>query len=334
MEKLGVALLGLDHWYAAFDLARQAAESDSVKLVAVSHDDESSARQIASRYGAELATSDYRAALDRADVQIVIAVYSTDRHPAIACEAAALGKHIIGVKPMARTLDEADTIVAAVQAANIHYFSLDSLQRLSAEGRRVKQWIDEGRIGRLLRYSQTLNGSLPQAWPGSNETGWWTDPARVPGGAWVDHSIYAIDTARWLFGAEPVAASGYVANLRYPDLGMEDYGLATYQFAGGGAASIEDTWTADRGYGFSRSELIGTHGAICLDAGVSGRVAVRGDFGHDGWVTVEPARGGSGVLDHVAAVVHGAEAPIATIADGRANLAACLAFYEAARSQS
>lgn len=331
MERLGVALLGLDHWYAAFDLAHQAAESEQVKLVAVSHDDHTGAQQIAARYGADIAVTDYRAALDRPDVQIVIAVYSTDRHPAIAREAAALGKHIIGVKPMARTLAEADTIVAAVEAAKVHYFSLDCLGRLNAESRRVKQWVDEGRIGRLLRFTQTLNGSLPQAWPGSNETGWWTDPARVPGGAWIDHSIYAIDTARWLFGAEPVNASGYVANLRYPDLGMEDYGLATYQFAGGGAASIEDTWTADRGYGFSRSDLIGTHGAICLDSGVSGKVAARGDFGYDGWVMLDPARGGIATLDHVAAVVRGEAAPIATIADGYANLAACLAFYAAAK---
>jgi len=330
MERPGVALLGLDHWYAAFDLVRQAAESQHVRLVAVAHDDAAKAEQVAQRYGAEVATTDYRAALDRPDVRIVVALYSADRHAAIAREAAALGKHIVGVKPMALTLEAADTIVAAVQAAHVHYFSLDCLGRLNAETRRVRQWVDDGRIGRLLRFTHTLNGSLPQAWPDSDDTGWWTDPACVPGGAWIDHAIYAVDTARWLFGDEPAAVSGYVANLRHTDLALEDYGMATFSFAGG-VASVEDTWTADRGYGFSRSELIGTHGAICLDAGVSGKVALRGDFGYDGWVSLEPARGGGGVLDHVAAVVRGEVAPVATVVDGRANLAACLAFYEAAQ---
>src|SRR5438876_975785 len=83
---------------------------------------------------------------------------------------------------------------------------------------------------------------------------------RVPGGGWLDHSIYAIDTARWLFGSEITSVSGIAGNKRHADLPVEDYGLAVYGFANGAVASVEDTWTADRGYGFSRNELIGTAG--------------------------------------------------------------------------
>jgi hypothetical protein len=38
------------------------------------------------------------------------------------------------------------------------------------------------------------------------------------------------------------------------------------------------------------------------------------------------------VVDHVAAVVRGEIAPAATVEDGRANLAACLGFYQAAKT--
>lgn len=332
MSKLGVAVLGLDHWYAAFDVAAAIARSEQVQLVAVSHDNEHQAREIAQKNGCDFATSDYRAALDRADVQIVACFYSTDRNVTIAREAAGLGKHIMSVKPMALDLAGADAIVEAVRAAGVQFFPMESLRRVSAEGQRLKAWIDQGRIGTPLRYTQTLNGSLPMAWPGSSDTGWWTDPARVPGGAWIDHAIYAIDLARWVLGAEVASVCGVADNRRYPDLKLEDYGLATFTLTNGAVASIEDTWTADRGYGFSRSEFIGTRGAILDDTAAWGKLALRGDFGFDGWVAVERAPAGEAVVDHVAAVVRGEREPLATVADGRANLAACLAFYEAARN--
>jgi predicted dehydrogenase len=331
MSTLGVAILGLDHWYAAFHLAEQVAADTGLRLVAVSHDDAAKAEQVARPHGAE-ATTDYRAALDRPDVQIVAVTYSTDRNGAICREAAALGKHILSVKPMALDLAGADSIAQAVRSAGVQFFPLDCSWRVSPDMLRFKQWVDEGRIGRPVRYSHVLNSSLPQAWPGAEESGWWLEPERVPGGAWLDHAIYAVDLARWVFGSEPVSVSGVAAKMRYPELPLEDYGAAVFTFANGAVALVEDTWTADRGYGFHRNEIIGTAGALCDDKGPWGRIAARGQFGYDGWVGLEPARSQLTAIGQVAAAARGEIAPVATIDDGRANLAACLAFYEAART--
>ena len=188
MEKLGVAMLGLDHWYSADHIAPAVINGADTRLVAVSHDDVAKGRQLIRNADDAFWTSDYRAALDRKDVDIVVLLYSTDRNVAICKEAAALGKHIVSVKPMALDLAGADAIVAAVRAAGVQFFPLESQRRLNPDHRRIKSWLDEGRIGRPLRFTQMLHGSLPMAWPGSSETGWWTDPDRVPGGAWLDHS--------------------------------------------------------------------------------------------------------------------------------------------------
>jgi predicted dehydrogenase len=332
MEKLGVAIVGLDHWYTADHIAPAVIGGANTRLVAVSHDDPAKGQQLIRDAGDALWTSDYRAALDRKDVDIAVVLYSSNRNVAICREAAALGKHIVSVKPMALDLAGADALVAAVRAAGICFFPLESQNRLSPDGRRLKQWIDEGRIGRPLRFTQTLHGSLPMAWPGSKETGWWTEPKCVLGGAWIDHAIYAVDSVRWLLGSEMAHVCGVSANQRYPDLAVEDFGVATYTMDDGAVAVIEDSWTADRGYGFSRSELFGSAGTITEDANLRGAVALRGDFGLDGPLTLDLRREPrSLVVDHVAAVVRGEAAPAATVDDGRANLAACLAFYEAAR---
>ncbi|MEN9937639.1 MAG: hypothetical protein RLZZ387_4218 [Chloroflexota bacterium] len=332
MEKLGVALLGLDHWYSAHDIARQLADSPYARLVAVSDENEQWARWTAQTFGAERWTTDYRAALHSPDVQIVATLASTDRNPARVLEAAAAGKHIVSVKPMALDLAGADAIVAAVHAAGVHFLPLDTLLRLAPDVRRHKAWLDEGRIGRPLRYSHTLNASLPMSWPGAQDSGWWLDPERVPGGAWLDHAIYAIDTARWLFGAEPATVSGVAGKMRYPELPFEDYGAAVFTFTNGAVALIEDTWTADRGFGFQRNEIIGSAGAICDDKGPWGKIAARGAFGYGGWLGLDPAQGERAAIDHLAACIRGEVQPVAAAADGRANLAACLAFYEAART--
>ena len=334
MEKLGVAFLGLDHWYTATSLAPAAAKGERTRLVAVAHDDTAKARQLLQGLDAEVWTTDYRAALDRPDVDIVVALYSTDRNVAICREAAALGKHILSVKPLALDLTGADAIIEAVRQAGVHFISFESLRRISPEARQLKQWLDEGRIGRPLRYTQTLHGGLPIPWPGSQETSsWWTDPARVPGGAWIDHAIYAVDMLRWLLGSEPVDARGVAGNQRYPDLKVEDHGVATYTLANGAVAVIEDTWTADRGFWFNRTELFGTGGAIIDDTTRSGKLALRGNFGFDTWVELAPRSAAAPtMIDHMADVVRGESAPVATIDDSRANLAACLAFYQAARS--
>jgi predicted dehydrogenase len=333
VEQLGVAFLGLDHWYAALDLAPAVAASQQLRVVTVADDDPDRARQVAHDYGAEAWSTDARAALDRADVDIVVALYSCDRNVALCQEAAALGKHIVSVKPMALDLAGADAVVAAVRSAGVHFFPLECGRRVSAGGQRTRSWIQEGRIGRPLRYLQTLHTGLPVAWRGSEDTNtWWLDPARVPGGAWIDHAIYAIDTLRWVFGSEPVLIQGVAGKQRHAELQVEDYGIATVTLANGAVAVIEDTWTADRGYSFSRSEFVGSAGAIADVSGAGDRVALRGDFGFDDWVVVGPPREQRvTAVDHLAACIRDEIAPLATVEDGRANLAACLAFYEAAR---
>lgn len=334
MSKLGVAMVGLDHWYTAFSCLPQIVKSESAKLVVIAHDDKAKVEKAGQEYGGVETTTDYRAALNRSDVDIVVALASTEQNVALCKEAAALGKHIISVKPMAMDLASADELVAAIKAAGVNFFPLESQKRLSPEIQRQKAWIDEGRFGSPLRYNHVLNGSLPQAWPGvTDSSGWWVDPSRVPGGGWLDHAIYAIDTARWFFNSEITSVSGVAGNKRHADLPVEDYGLAVYEFANGTVASVEDTWTSDPGYSFSSNELIGTRGVLREDA-FSGKLTVKGDFGYDGWVSLEALRKPYDFVQHMVDVVRGEAKLIANEDDGRANLAACLAFYKAAKNQT
>jgi predicted dehydrogenase len=311
---------------------RHVASSPTLHLAAVADENQQRLDWSVRRYGGEFATTNLAAAIDRPDVQIVATLASTDRNPELVREAAALGKQIVSVKPMARTMAEADAIIEAVRDAGVLFFPLECLGRLLPERLRYQQWIAEGRIGTPLRYTHTLNGSLPMPWPGAEGESWWLDPSRVPGGGWLDHAIYEVDAVRWLFGSEIVSVRGVAANIRHTELAVEDYGAATYTLASGAVALIEDTWTADRSNGFARREIIGSAGTICEDTSAWGKLAVRGSFGFDGWVGLQPLGERGSPIEHIAACLRGEAKPVATVEDGKTNLALCLAFYEAARS--
>lgn len=328
MSKHGFALLGLDHWYAAFAVADAIERSERAQLVAVADDDTSRAEQVARERG--VAAMDHGAILARSDVEVVVAMHSSDRNVELVRAAAAAGKHIIGVKPMALDLAGADAIVAAVQAAGVHYLPFECSYRLAPVWRQVKAWIDEGRIGQALRYTHSLHGGLPQAWPKSSQHGWWLDRARVPGGAWIDHAIYAVDLARWLFASEIREVRGVAANLRHANLPVEDYGTATFTMQSGALALIEDSWTAEPGFWFNRSEVVGSAGVILDETGMGGELRVRGASAD--WTTARLTTSQNGLVEHMVACLRGEQAPLASVADGRANLAACLSFYQAAQT--
>jgi predicted dehydrogenase len=331
MERLGVALVGLDHWYTALDLAPSVAASSNTRLVVVADTSAERAQSVAQDHSAEAWTTDFNAAIDRADVDIVIAMASCEHNAAICKQAAALGKHIVSLKPMAMNLAQADEVVAAVQAAGVHFFPMEANPRITERTKRFKTWLKEGRIGQPLRYTHTLFTGLPRAWRGSSDTNtWWLDPERVPGGAWLDHAIYAIDTVRWLFDSEPTSIQGIARNQRHTTLRVEDYGIATITFANGAMAVIEDTWTADPGFYISRNELIGSAGSVMELPG--GRLALRGDFGFEQWLTLEnsPTKDITPV-EHLVHCIREETTPAATVDDARINLATCLAFYQAAR---
>ena len=327
-----IGIVGLDHWYWAFSFAGAAVTSQDVELVAIADADAGRAKDAADRFGVGRATARAQELIEDPQIDAIASFISVDQNPAICVQAARAGKHIFSVKPLARTLAEATEILDAVRAAGVLFLPAESANRLAAQPQQIKQWIGEGRLGRVISASYSQHAGLPQRWPGDADSGWFLDPARTPGGGWIDHSIYHIDLLRWLLGDEVAEVSGRAAKLKYPDLPVEDYGDALLLFRGGAVARIEDTWLAPPCGGRSSMSLVGTEGAVAWD-GLSGRLSVAGEFPpFEGWVHTAPKGMHEGGLDHLVALARGEAEPVASVEDAWRNLAACLAFYEAAEA--
>lgn len=329
--KLRIALIGLDHWYSAIHLAESLVGRDDVEFVGIADSNEAHLKEVAGQVGMENVTTDLTQFINDPDVDIIASFVSVDRNPDIVIAAAKEGKHILSVKPMARTLDEATRIVEAVREAGVVFVPAETLARESAQNQRLKQIVDDWGPGTIVSGNFMMMSSLPQAWQGGPaDGGWWADPARVPGGGWIDHAIYQIDRLRWLTGQRVVAISGRTANLVHKDLGVEDYGHAIIEFENGAIVTIEDTWSAPRGSWRVTSLLVGTEGAFSLDT-LSPEMSI---FRDGGW-TSEPAP--LDVTDMVQPLIEriaGRETSLGTVEDAWENLAVSIAFYEAASTGS
>lgn len=334
MTAIRVGLVGLDHWYSAIPLAEGAAGRESVELVGIADAQPQRAAEIARRCGVDRVEKEWAALVEDPNVDAVLSFLSPDRNAEVCQAAAAAGKHIISNKPVARTLPEATAVVDAVRRAGVCFLPAESRQRLGPRSQFLKRWVEQGRLGRLTSSTQTIWAGLPRRWPDDSDPGWFADPARTAGGAWIDHAVYQVDTLRWLLGEEVVSITGTVGNVRYPDLPVEDIGVAVATFAGGAIATLEDTWTAPDG-GFQMSgTYVGSDGAVRVD-GIERRTHVFADFPpFDGWIeTATPAGHDQAAdIDHWVAAIREEVEPIATVSDAWHNLAACLAFYDAVRT--
>ncbi len=340
-RKWRVAILGLGHWYSAFNLARALREYPKAELVAVAWHNAAQLAEFSNKFGVR-GYADYESLLAHEEIDMVQLAAPVAELPALTIAAARAGKHIVLGKPMAMTLAQADAMVAAVAQAGVKCVAFQGLKRLRSA--KLKARLDSDEIGEIIVMHQTARWSIAEDWYHSGQPGWFVDPQQVPGGAFIDEGIYWIDFLRWLAASEIVQVEAKMANLVHRDLAVEDWGMATFTFANGIVATLEGAWTinAPRVTGPSpkhnavlRTEIIGTRGEIIEDGLRSPYRAVLAS-GADNWVFEREASELMSAispfpLNHLIECVENDTPSPASIEDARAALRIALAAYEAAR---
>ncbi len=337
-----VAVLGLGHWYSAYGLARALPEYPHAELVAVAEPDRARREEYAGTFRID-AAADYADVIARRDVDIVHIASPVGDIPALAIAAARAGKHIVLGKPMAMTLDEADDMVRAVEAAGVLCVPFQGIMRLRHQ--HLKARLDAGAIGDLAVLHQAGRWSIAEDWYRSGQPGWFVDPAQVPGGALIDEGIYWMDLFRWLAGSEVVEVDARTRNIVHTDIPVEDWGFAIFTFANGITATLEASWTINaprrtapspKHNSVVRLELIGTRGEL-MEQWFRSPGGAALTAGAEDWVyerrSDEPfAAPAPFPLNHLVECLAGRATPLATIRDARASLAMALAAYESART--
>ena len=116
------------------------------------------------------------------------------------------------------------------------------------------------------------------------------------------------------------------ANLCSKDLALGDYGHAGLRFANGAVGSVADTSTSLPGAPREALEAVGSRSVIIWDT-AKDRLALTGDFGLDGWITLNAIVVRKSYVDQVIRCLRGEEPPVSTVDGARTSLVACLVVY-------
>jgi UDP-N-acetyl-2-amino-2-deoxyglucuronate dehydrogenase len=150
------------------------------------------ARAYARALGGLDAVHGYDAALRDARATAVVVCTPHDRHVEDTLAALTHGKHVLVEKPIARTLGEADRMIAAASVRGRILMVAENFHWMPAF-RRVRGWLDEGVLGPLREIHLIARGFRRHA-------DWRTARLAMGGGTLIDGGIHYVHTLRWWGG--------------------------------------------------------------------------------------------------------------------------------------
>ncbi|MFG2510850.1 Gfo/Idh/MocA family protein [Streptomyces sp. NPDC048584] len=282
---VGYAFMGAAHsqgWRTAgrvFDLPLRP------EMAVICGRDADAVRAAADRHGWAGTETDWRALVERDDVDLVDICTPGDSHAEIALAALAAGKHVLCEKPLANTVEEAEAMARAAEEATAR----GQLAMVGFNYRRVpatalaRRMVAEGRLGTLrhvrVAYLQDwlVDPEFPLTWRLRRE--------HAGSGSLGDLGAHIVDLAQYLAGERlagvsaltetfvrerplPTGPSSGLAAVSAVGTGqvtVDDAALFTGRFASGALASFEATRYATGRKNALRIELNGERGSLAFD---------------------------------------------------------------------
>ncbi|MEV4709477.1 Gfo/Idh/MocA family oxidoreductase [Actinoplanes sp. NPDC049316] len=283
---VGYAFMGAAHSQAwrtvnhAFDLPL------SARMSVVCGRDEGKVAAAAAKLGWEAHATDWRAVVQRDDVDLVDICTPGDTHAEIALAALAAGKHVLCEKPLANSVAEAREMAeaaAAAQAKGIRAMCGFNYRRVPAVAL-MRQLVASGRIGTLRHvravYLQDwiVDPEFPLVWRLRKDV--------AGSGALGDIGAHIVDLTQYVTGQLitgvsaltetfvrerplPVEASGLSAagngHAGSGEVTVDDAALFLARLDGGAVATYEATRFATGRKNGLRVELNGSQGSVAFD---------------------------------------------------------------------
>jgi UDP-N-acetyl-2-amino-2-deoxyglucuronate dehydrogenase len=225
------------------------------------------ARAYAREFGAVAAYGAYDEALRHPDARGAVICTPHDRHLDDVLAALHAGCHVLVEKPIARTLDEADRMIAAAVRVGRVLMVAENF-RFMPGFRAVRRLIDEGRLGALRELHLVARGFR-------RHTGWRCTPG-AGGGALIDGGIHYVHALRW-WGGE-VRRVFAVRPAQTLEMAGEDAIELLTELEGGAVGVLANSLAARGVPRFQWSSVTGTAGT-CFVENRGRLVVVRGEAG-------------------------------------------------------
>ena len=232
---VGYAFMGAAHSHAWRTAPRFFELPLQPQLTALAGRNAEGVRAAAEKYGWDGVETDWRRLIERDDIDLVDICTPGNTHAEIAIAALEAGKHVLCEKPLANSVEEAERMTAAADAAaarGVYAMCGFSYRRTPALAL-AKRMVDAGRLGQIRHVrAQYLQDWLSDA--GAPLT-WRLDKEKSGSGSLGDIGAHSIDAAQWITGRRITGVSALLETfVKERPVGGEFVGL------GGHGATGED----------------------------------------------------------------------------------------------
>jgi predicted dehydrogenase len=261
-KQLGIAVIGAGRIGTL--RARLAAKHPSVQFLAIADQDISKAKALTETCGADFYSADNDEVIARPEVTAVFVSTPEGEHAAPIKKALELGKPVLVEKPLALTLEDADDILATLQATggklNVGYS-----RRFKECYLRAKEQIIHERLGKIIGGTARVYNSRAQAFSILKR-----DPHATPV---LDVLTYYVDLMCWFLDgtSKPVevVARGQSGVFKAAGYSADDVTWAIITFSDGAVINLGISYALPARYptlGQSdRLELLGLEGTMIID---------------------------------------------------------------------
>jgi inositol 2-dehydrogenase len=256
MRKLGIGVLGVG------EMGKRHAENvrrlvPEARLVAVADVAAQRARQVADELEIEHSYDSLDKMADRKDIDAVLIAAPDKFHAQAIRVAAAAGKHILCEKPIATTLDEANSALHEVERAKVR-LQIGFMRRYDPAYAAAMKRIEAGEIGTPVIFKSVGRDKdePPLAAYQSN----------VNGMLFYNNTIHDFDLARWLMQDEVSEVHAYTTTTIRPEVaqfGDVVASVVNLKYVRGAIGNVESYVQAVYAYDV-RTEVVGSKGSIFI----------------------------------------------------------------------
>jgi UDP-N-acetyl-2-amino-2-deoxyglucuronate dehydrogenase len=308
---------------------------DGLTLVSVADTDRARADAVGAEQGVPAFTT-LEEMLEVVPSDLVAVCTPSGLHPQHGIAAARQGRHVLTEKPMAISLEAADELVQACDAAAVHLFVVKQ-NRLNPPIQLLKRAVDKGRFGRLYMANVTVRWTRPQEYYDAEP---WRGTWEFDGGAIMNQASHYVDLMQWLVGPVETVMAKTATQARRIE--AEDSGVAVMRFRSGALGVLEvSVLTYPRNLEGSIT-LLGEKGSVKIGGTAVNRVEhwAFADYDDDDKLvdaaSTNPPTvygfGHEGYYRNVLSVLRGEAKPETDGRAGRKSLELILGIYESAKT--
>ncbi|WP_271022284.1 Gfo/Idh/MocA family oxidoreductase [Rhizobium sp. RCAM05973] len=252
---------------------------------------------------------------------------TNEKHASCAMAALAAGKHVLGEKPMAMTLEDAEPMAALAKDKNLVLGINHHLRGMSTHIK-LREMVKDGALGDLVAVRAMFGVLLPEA-----NRGWRTDSVVAGAGIFFDLTVHDADLLRFILGEEFARVGAFTSNNGISAKGIEDGTAIIAQTVSGVTVQISESFAVK--HARTSLELHGTKASVFADDVLLQRPGGTLELSVNGTrqeIPVHHENAYPRVIAAFVAAMKGEGQPLATGEDGLASLRFAIAARTAAET--